>query len=160
MATIVIGIGNLVRKDDSVGIHAVRAVAQAIEGRRGVTARELPIGGMRLMEAMVGYDRAILIDAIQTEGGTPGAIYHVPAAELLRSRHAHSLHDASLAVALEMGRIAGLSLPRDITAWAVEAADVDGFGEGLTPEVGKAVPEVVRQVMRQLEPAITRSTPG
>jgi hydrogenase maturation protease len=160
MATIVIGIGNLVRKDDSVGIHAVRAVAQAIEGRRNVTARELPIGGMRLMEAMVGYDRAILIDAIQTEGGTPGAIYHVPAAELLRSRNAHSLHDASLAVALEMGRIAGLSLPRNITAWAVEAADVEGFGDGLTPEVAKAVPEIVKRVMRQLEPAIARSAPG
>jgi hydrogenase maturation protease len=160
MTTTVIGIGNTVRTDDSVGIQAVRRVAEAIRGRSGVTAQELPVGGMRLMEAMVGYDRAILIDAIQTEGGTPGAISKVSAVELLQSRNAHSLHDSSLAVAIELGRMTGLSLPRDITAWAVEAADVDDFGEHLTPDVAKAVPEVVKQVMRQLDSEIARSAPA
>jgi hydrogenase maturation protease len=160
MATIVIGIGNAVRTDDAVGLHAVRAIAARTRGRADVATQELHTGGIRLMEAMTGYRKAILIDATETQGGTPGTIRTVPAAGLLWTRNTHSMHDTSLPVALAFGSAAGLELPSEITVWTVEAEDIENFGETLTPAVRAALPRVVEQVMRQLDGDPSRSGPA
>jgi len=157
MATIVIGIGNAVRTDDAVGLYAVRAIAERTRGRADVATQELHTGGIRLMEAMTGYRKAILIDAAETDGGTPGTIRAVPATGLLRTRNTHSMHDASLPVALAFGSAAGLELPAEITVWTVEAEDIENFGETLTPAVQNALPQVIEQVMQQLEGDPSRS---
>ena len=97
--------------DDSVGIHVVRRLAEELKGRPDITTRELYTGGISLMEAMTGHHKAIIIDAILTEGGRPGAIYSLTLSDLLQSRNVHSTHDANLAEALELGRMVGLTLP-------------------------------------------------
>jgi len=149
MATILIGIGNPVLTDDSVGLKIAAALRERLPGETAMATADLHCGGMRLMETMVGYDRAIIIDAM-VSGGRPGTIHALDAADLERTRNGHSTHDGSLAVALELGRMAGLLLPREIHIWAVEAGDVQSFSEDLTPAVAQAVPRVVARVMRQL----------
>ena len=157
MRTVVIGIGNSVLTDDSVGIQVVRRLALELDGRQDVQATEIYTGGLDLMEAMAGFDRAILVDAIVSEGGQPGAIYALEDADWLRTRNSGSTHDASLAVALDLGRMAGLHLPGRISAWAVEAKDVETVGEELTEEVGRAVPVLVRMLLQQVEECRTTS---
>lgn len=149
MATIVIGIGNPVLTDDSVGLKIAAAVRERLQGETVAATAELHSGGIRLMETMAGYDRAIVVDAI-VSGGRPGTIYAMDAADLPKTRNAHSTHDGSLAAALELGRMVGLELPREVRIWAVEAGDVESFGEALTPAVEQAVPRVVDEVMRHL----------
>jgi len=150
METVVIGIGNPVLSDDSVGLQVVRCVARRLQGVHGVQTRELYSGGMRLMEAMAGFHRAAIIDAILTDGGKPGAVYSPAPNDLFPTRNAHSTHDGSLATAMELGRMAGLRLPGEIRVWAIEARDVSRFSERLTTDVGRAVPVVVESVMRFL----------
>jgi hydrogenase maturation protease len=151
MSVIIIGVGNPVLTDDSVGIQVVRRLAEELIGRAGITTRELYAGGISLMEAMSGHQKAIIIDAILTEGGRPGTIYSLTPSDLLHSRNIHSTHDASLPVALELGKMTGLPLPEEVGIWAVEAQDVETFSESLTEEVETAVPAVVSQVLRQLK---------
>jgi len=91
-----------------------------------------------------------LVDAILTEGGKPGTVYGPAVGDLFQTRNAHSTHDGSLAVALELGRLAGLRLPSEIRIWAVEARDVTSFSERLTADVERAVPVVTEDVMRFL----------
>jgi hydrogenase maturation protease len=153
MRTIVIGVGNPVRGDDAVGIFAARDIARRTADRTDVEACELHVGGLRLMEAMAGYRKAIVIDAIRTEGGTPGAIYRIPLAELTSTRNSYSQHDESLSVALAVGREVGLELPGEVLTWAVEAGDVDNFSLELTGPVEQAVREVVEQVLGELDQA-------
>jgi hydrogenase maturation protease len=98
------------------------------------------------MERMVGYDRAILVDAIQTVGGSPGEIYRLGLDDL-PTLHADAIHDASLKAALELGRRLGAELPRDITIIAVEAVDVLDFGDTLSPPVEAAVPAAVDMLL-------------
>ncbi len=109
MSTVVIGVGNPVLTDDSVGILAVRNIAEA---RPGASTREVYSGGFRLMEAMAGYEKAVVIDSILTEGGQPGAVYRLRLDDIAEPRHTHCTHDTSLDVAIEFGRIAGLQMPR------------------------------------------------
>jgi hydrogenase maturation protease len=150
MSTIVIGMGNPVLTDDSVGLKIAQQIAEALPAASGVAVRELYAGGIRLMEALAGYDQAIIVDAILTPHGIPGTVYQPEMEGLFHTRNTCSTHDANLAVALELGKLAGLHLPSRIRIWAVEAADVTSFGEQLTEPVRRAVPMVANQIMKEL----------
>jgi len=149
--TIIIGIGNPVLTDDSVGLKIADCLRDRLRGRPGVTVTQLCCGGINLMEAMAGYDRAVVIDAITDGGGKPGTVYAFGLTDLFQSRNTWSGHDASLPVAMELGGAVGLRLPGDVRIWAVEAHDVSTFGEHLTPDVQCAVPLVVADVVRHVE---------
>lgn len=151
MDTVIIGIGNPVLADDSVGLKIADCLGDRLRGRPGVAVTQLCCGGINLMEAMAGHDRAIVIDAITGGGGTPGTVYTFGLAGLLQTRNTCSSHDASLPVALELGAAVGLKLPADVRIWAVEADDVSTFSENLTTDVECAVPRVVEDVVRSLD---------
>ena len=74
MKILVVGLGNPILTDDGVGVKVAYAVRDALasEGRNDVTVTEASVGGLRLMEMMVGYDRAILVDALQHPDAKPG----------------------------------------------------------------------------------------
>lgn len=154
MKTLVIGLGNPILTDDGVGVKVAYAVRDRLApaGRDDVTVTEAGVGGLRLMEMMVGYDRVILVDAIQTPDGQPGAVRRLTlddVASALPTQHSASTHDMNLPTALEMGRRLGLALPGSIEILAVEAADVITFGETCTPAVAAAIP-VVTEIVLQL----------
>ena len=96
--------------------------------------------GIRLMELLAGYDKAIIIDAIQTPGGEVGEIYHFDISDLRATRHSASVHDLNLATALEQGERIGLSLPHEITIIAIEISQINTFSEECSPEVAQAIP--------------------
>ena len=151
MRAIVIGVGNPLLGDDGVGIRVARQLAQRLEARPGVAVTELYAGGLRLMEAMVGFDRALVVDAMVTGACPPGSVRCFAPEKLGATRNLRCAHDTSLPAALAMGRMLGLSLPEEIQVWGVEAACCEEFGEALTPLVEQAVPGLVEELVRQLE---------
>jgi hydrogenase maturation protease len=155
MRTLVIGLGNPILTDDGVGVKVAAAVQQALarDGRSQVAVAEVAVGGLSLMEMMVGYDRVILVDAIQTRGGQPGGVLRLTLddiASALPTQHSASAHDMNLPTALEMGRRLGLALPRSVEIFAIEAEDVVTFGETCTPAVTAAVPVAADLVLQSL----------
>jgi len=147
---VIIGLGNPLLADDGVGLRIAAELRRRLRGRSEVTIIELYSGGMWLMEAMAGHERAIVIDAM-AGGGVAGAIHQLGLGDLPQTRTADSTHDAGLPVALELGRAAGLQVPGEVQIWAVEAADVETFSERLTPAVERAVPQVVERVLKDLD---------
>ena len=152
MRTLVIGLGNPILTDDGVGIWTARAVAEALPPDAPIDVIEVSIGGLSLMEAMVGYRRVVLIDAIKTRDGTPGQVYHIGMGSLPETMNTASAHDANLATALRMGRSLGAELPTDddIDIIAVEVDDVLTFGDAPTPAVAAAIPNATRLVLEML----------
>jgi hydrogenase maturation protease len=158
VSTIIIGIGNPVLTDDSVGLKIADGLRDRLRGRPGIVVTQLCCGGINLMETMAGHDRAIIIDAITGGGGNPGTVYAFGPDELSQTRNTWSSHDASLSVAMELGGAVGLPLPADVRIWAVEADDVWTFSEDLTPDVQRAVPRVVEDVIRDLETCLPHNS--
>jgi hydrogenase maturation protease len=155
MKTLVIGLGNPILSDDGVGVKVAYAVRDALAspGWNGVTVTEASVGGLRLMEMMVGYDRVILVDAIQTPDGQPGTVWRLTLddiASAVPTQHSASAHDMNLPTALELGRQLGLYLPRKIEIFAIEAVDVVTFDETCTPDVAAAIPVVTELVLQTL----------
>ncbi len=108
------------------------------------------VAGLDFLDLLAGYDRAIIIDAIQTSSGTPRQLYELEPDILANTRHASTPQDVNLGTALELGRRLGLPLPRQINIFAVEAKDVTSFGEECTPEVTKAIPLCAEMVVQEL----------
>jgi hydrogenase maturation protease len=103
------------------------------------------------MERMIGYDRAIIIDAIRTDA-EPGTI-HLLSPNDIPTQRSSSAHDVNLPTALKLGRQAGAQLPppSEILIIGVEVADVQTFDETLTPEVEIALPQAVEAVLTALD---------
>jgi hydrogenase maturation protease len=150
LKTLVLGLGNPILTDDGVGIQIVRSLAGQLD-RPDVDVAEASLGGLRLLDKAVGYDRLVLVDAIQAEGRA-GQVYRLGPNDLRSSLHVASSHDLSLPAALELGRRLGLALPEDgaITIVAVEVEDVLTFGEVCTSQVQAAIPRAVQMVMHVL----------
>ena len=158
MKTLVIGLGNPILTDDGVGVYVAREVA-ARWRRDDVAVAEASVGGLRLLDIIAGYERLILVDAIQTRDGRPGDIVRLHPNDLRASLHSGSTHDLSLPGALALGRGAGMVLPEDgdIVIIAIEAEDVLTFGETCTPAVSAAIPRAVDAVLAELAPGKYRA---
>ncbi len=147
--SVVIGIGNPVISDDGLGIEVARCVQKQLTADCQFAVTEVYNGGLELMEAMAGFDRAFVVDAIVT-GSAPGTIHRLTVDEIGDCRNTSTTHNGSLSVALELGRLSGVKLPDAIRIWAVEAGDVSTFREGLTQEVKQAALVVSAEILHEL----------
>ena len=167
--TLVLGLGNPILGDDGVGWRVVEAAQEAWQ--RTVDERQktndetassfvlrpssaiefdfVSLGGLALMERLVGCDRAILVDAIQTRDGVPGAIYRLTLDDL-PTVHADAVHDASLKAALAVGQQLGATLPQEIVVIGIEAINLWDFSESLSPQVAASVPRAAEMVLDEL----------
>jgi hydrogenase maturation protease len=152
MKTLVIGLGNPILTDDGVGIYTARAVRRLLPADAPVDVAELAVGGLGLMEAMVGYERAILVDALWSPPDETGEVLQFDAGRLPETLNSASSHDVDLPTALRIGRELGAPLPADdqIQIVAIRANDVLEFGDEPTPPVRAAIPEAVAAVLNLL----------
>jgi len=153
-AVLIIGLGNPILGDDGVGWCVADAVeARMGAGRAGVRVERAALGGLALMERLVGAHRAILIDAMDTGTAPIGTVTSL-ALEDVSTRpagHLDSVHDAPLTMALAAGRALGADLPTDVAVVAVEARRIDTFDDHLSPAVAAAVPAAVDAVLLLLD---------
>jgi hydrogenase maturation protease len=150
MKTLVLGLGNEILSDDGVGLYVARELRKVIE-REDTTVTEASLAGLGLLDLLTGYDRTIIIDAIQTREGKVGQVYRFNSNSFDVTRHTASTHNVNFATALELGRQLGLSLPQQIVIFAIEVADVSTFSEECTPEVKKSIPRCVETVLQEIK---------
>ena len=154
LKTLVLGMGNTILRDDGIGIHVVREAAERHQ-QENVDFSEASVGGLRILDVIAGYQRVVMVDAIQTRSGQPGDIYRLSPQDLKLSLHAGSSHDVSLPGALALGRAMGWTLPddEDFIIIAIEVEDPFTFSEECTSAVEKAVPRAVDAVLAEVKNA-------
>jgi hydrogenase maturation protease len=151
MKTIIVGLGNPLLGDDGVGWKVAQEVIQRLGEDSPVDVECYSLSGLSLMEQMIGYERVILIDSLNTGRHEQGEVvtFTLDMLEDLTYGHSASAHDASLKTALGVGRSMGEILPADneIHVVAIEARRVYDFSEVLSPEVAASVPVAVQKVL-------------
>ena len=156
---LILGLGNPILGDDGVGWRVAEAVQDELTqlnfNSQLYEIDFLSVGGLSLMERMVGYDCAILIDAILTGQAEAGTVSRHSLDELPNRALGHltSSHDTTLHNALAVGRKMGAHLPESILVVSIEAGSVFEFSEDLTPPIAKAVSIAANQVIKLLDPA-------
>ncbi len=146
---LVIGCGNLFRRDDGLGIRAI----EWLRGESLPVAVELFDAGTSGLEVIFqarDCRELIIIDACRS-GSEPGSVFRIPGSEVaLRHTPALTLHDFRWDHALYAGsRLFGEEFPQSVTVFLVEGSDF-GFGDGLSAEVTRALPKMVEQVLELL----------
>ena len=152
--TLVVGLGNPILGDDGVGWKVIDELESRVGDAARIGAVELDrmsVGGLTLMERLVGYERAIIVDAVLGPDRL-GTVRTLPlqAATARPGSHLDSAHDASLAEAIEAGRALGARLPDDVTVVGIAVRRVDEFDEHLSPSVAGAVAMAADTVVRLL----------
>lgn len=155
---LVIGVGQLFRRDDGVG----RVVAAAVRERAAATIDVVSCDGdsCDLVALWDGRAFVVVVDAMRS-GAAPGALaeFDVDAQAGVKggrsglSTHAHGVISA-VALARALGR-----LPAHLRILAIEVADI-GWGEGLTPEVDTAAGAAVDRIVDSCRRPTPRMPPA
>jgi len=147
LLTLVIGVGNVFRCDDSVGLVIARRVREKVSP--SVKVLEASGEGAALIETWKDTDSVILIDAVHS-GVKPGTIHRFDAqTQPIPSKYFHySTHAFSVAEAVELAR-ALEQLPPRLIIYGIEGKNFEA-GEKLSPEVERAVDRVVKSILEEL----------
>lgn len=159
MKTIVIGLGNPILGDDGVGWKVAEEVKKRLDhpsppaplllgDRSRVKVEFLSLGGISLMEHMIGYERAIVIDALSSDCAD-GSVIVSKLSEIpdFSALHTASAHDTSLQNALKLGKAMGANLPDDVIVVGIAASHVYDFSEDLSSLVADAIPQATKIVI-------------
>lgn len=145
--TLVLGVGNLLLKDEGVGIHIIRALEKTLLPAH-VTLMDGGTGGLHLIGWLIGYERIILVDAT-LDHRPPGTI------RLIRPTYASdypplmSAHEIGLKDMIEAMMLTD-DLP-EIHLLVISVADLETVEIALSPEVETALPEAIRYIRRLWE---------
>jgi hydrogenase maturation protease len=157
MKTLVLGLGNELYGDDGAGIHVVRLLKKELKAKKenppwldNIDFEECSLSGLSLLEVIVGYDTLIIVDTIKKATPVTGRI-HLLKQEDLRHIPGPSPHYVSVPQTLEIGKKLGLKVPEKIKIIAVEAKSMYNLGEGLSPEMEKALPSIAEEVKKVLK---------
>lgn len=170
MITRIVGLGNDLLSDDAVGLEVARIVRERLGHREDIEFRESPVGGLRVLDDLLGCDRVVLLDAVVSSRHSPGDVgvwrwdketeTFVPYDEWgitlpledgrCLGRRYHSTHDTDVASTLGMAKRLGLAVPDSAFLVGVVVREVFEFGIGLDPAVAKGRDRAAAIVIRAL----------
>lgn len=160
MKTIIVGLGNPILGDDGVGWKIAEEVREQLNSlptplQKGegseVDVEFLSLGGISLMEHLIGYERAILVDAVSSDQEN-GSIIVSNLDEMpdYSAFHITSAHDTSLQNALKLGRSMGAKLPKDVIIVGIATDQIYDFSDTLSLPVARAVSKATEIVINLL----------
>jgi len=152
---LLIGLGNPILGDDSVGIVVVRLLKQRILNRTGLDVKELSVGGIRLVEEMLGYETVFIVDSIASEGKS-GQIREFSPEDFKESQYESSPHTTNFATALELyKKLEPERVPKLIRIFTIDVKPDLTFRDVLSSSVRMAAEELAEQLAREIEAFLT-----
>lgn len=147
MPLLVIGLGNLICRDDGVGVAAINRLGDRYASPAGVTLMDGGTLGLSLLPYVEDADRIIMVDAIRTDD-PPGSLVRLEDDDVMPAVAARlSPHQVGVVDLLDGARLRG-RLPGQLVLWGVVPARID-LGLELSPPVRARVPALVDRVMAE-----------
>jgi hydrogenase maturation protease len=144
-AILVLGIGNLLRRDEGFGVHVIRVLAERYVPSANVTLLDGGTAGVGLLDAILGCDRLVVIDVARM-GAPPGTLARLDRERLSSVFKAkQSAHDWGFAEVLLQARVLGYE--PEVVVIAAEPQDMDTWSDELSPLLASRVPDAVEQVV-------------
>jgi hydrogenase maturation protease len=137
MKEIILGLGNPLLGDDSVGLRVTRELSTILHSP-DLTIEEVSTSGLDILNLIADCEFATIIDAVQTSRGSAGTIYSFDIDEVIPSQISHT-HQLDFVSAIQLGRKLGLKMPNTIRVYAVEAPDIDEVSDKCSPKVESAI---------------------
>jgi len=149
MGKFVLGIGNILLKDEGIGCHVVHAL-------EGISLADVSVidGGTYpdMLQLLEDVDKLIIVDAVKG-GGTPGQIYRFHLEDItLKRKPFLSLHDMGLVDSLNLIQLwhpdkIGIG---EAIIIGVEPREIN-WGLELSPELQEKMPQIIEVILSELD---------
>ena len=154
----VVGVGNVLLKDEGIGVHVARALHQAI----GTDMTDVSIidGGTSPETFMLleGIHKLIVVDAVHG-GSAPGSVYRFHLDDITADRkYITSLHQIGVLDGLQMMRLCDIE-PDETVIIGIEPKEI-GWGLELSAELSKKLPQIIKVVTDELDCGKNKITEG
>ncbi|MGA7522918.1 MAG: HyaD/HybD family hydrogenase maturation endopeptidase [Acidobacteriaceae bacterium] len=145
---VVLGLGNLMRTDDAVGMLAVEQLRADTRVPAAVSLVDGGTLGLDLLHPLDGATHLLALDAIDA-GAVPGALLRFAGEAIADLPVAKSVHLLGFSDLIGAMRLTG-SAPAEIVVLGVQP-EATGWGTQLTSRVEAALPELIGSALAQVE---------
>jgi hydrogenase maturation protease len=138
---LVLGVGNLLLRDEGLGIHAIRSFEARFEVSSNVRVLDGGTAGVALLGSILSCDYLIVADAARM-GSPAGTVARLEGASLsVCFAEKQSAHDWGLCEILLQAKLLGHA--PSVVVIAAEPADIGQWDTALSPVLAARLPQVV-----------------
>ncbi|HOP65160.1 MAG TPA: hydrogenase maturation protease [Spirochaetota bacterium] len=142
---LILGIGNILHKDDGIGVHIINEISSTVSGLpEDVEVFDGGTFGYDLLPVMSGRKKIVVVDALKIDD-EPGALYRFPAKHLTDNNNKFSLHDVGIKKIIDMLMLTGESPEIEIVGIVPE--DINSLDIGISDSVKKSIPKAVKCIL-------------
>jgi len=138
---VIVGLGSPIRTDDAIGLVIARRLGDLCL-RSDCHIKELMTGGIQLVEEILGFDTAIIIDAMHCTDGAVGTCHRFEIGDL-GVRIPCLTHHFGLMEGIELGKRLQLDIPGELRVYGIEVSDPYTVSEHMTPELTRSIPRIL-----------------
>ena len=146
---IVVGVGNMLFKDEGIGIYAAEYIRQNYEFEGDIEVIDGGTLGFKLMTYFQEYDNVIILDTMSIEDEI-GGIYRLPSDVLLGlGNYRKTAHEVEIVEMLEI--VSVLDSHANVTIIGIIPEDIISVGIGLTPKMEERFEEFTLNGIKEIE---------
>jgi len=149
MKNIVVGVGNVLFKDEGVGIYASKFLQQNYEFDDSLEIIDGGTLGFKLMTYFQEYDNVIILDTISVEDEA-GSIFRLPSEVLLgMGQYRKTAHEVEIVEMLEICSV--LDKHATVTILGIIPEDIESVEIGLTSKIEDTFDAFISQAVKEIE---------
>jgi len=140
--TLVLGVGNILRKDDGIGPRVIKILQQ--KSWSHIDFMDGGIDGLALLDKIAEYKQAVIIDAVNMNALFGTVKSFTPKDALIKIKSdALSTHGFGLAELIKL--MQQLQIKTKLHIIGIQPKDI-AFGENLTPEIENKIPDIIEEL--------------
>lgn len=149
LKNIVVGVGNMLFKDEGIGIYASEYIRQNYEFDGPLEIIDGGTLGFKLMTYFQEYDNVIILDTVSIED-KPGEIFRLPSEVLLGlGNYRKTAHEVEIVEMLEI--VSVLDSHANVTILGIIPEDIISVGIGLTKTMEDRFDEFIAHSIKEIE---------
>jgi len=152
---LILGIGNDILTDDAIGPKIVKRLQEDLS-HDNISFLTAAAGGLEILEMIKNYKQVVIIDAIKTKGGIPGAVYYLTPDNFEETLHISSFHDVSFLTALELAKKLEISIPSRIDIIAVEIVEDLTFSNEFSKDIASKYDIIYQDILESVNEVILK----
>ena len=151
MSTLVLGLGNTLLRDDGIAVRVIEELRKQSPDSEEMEFRTSALSGLALVDEILGFNKVVIVDAVQSETHNIGEVFPIQEAELSRHARGASPHFVGLATLLHYCRSYGLTAPEKMHILGIEVQDPFSFDEKLSNEMEAVLPDITEKARKWIQ---------
>jgi len=147
--TLILALGNPILSDDAVGWEIADRLGAHLPAE-GFDILKESGATLDLLRRVSGYERLVVIDAVQLGTAPVGTIHRFTLDDLRPTVRHSSAHDINFATALTIGEQLGYAMPTSTRIYGIEVQELRRFHEGCSPKIAARLADMAAEIGEEL----------